>query len=287
MPMPTGEMLAALPDFVRNDVLCQAVDDARMTGIIGGPVRREVRPDGSGDLAACHIVSPGNDIEITTTTSGTSSSDAAEVLVHGKRARLEHLGDRTEVSVPVLPGSESAQNYPYGVRPILSIKQRPGADDKVTAVATAVLEAATKPGPSIPKDDETRIPPRRADPTPGFGVIGSAWPQITWQLCTILADEAHLDLQAAEAKFDGECSIESGNVRTYARSSEVTSRDDTAHFTETISGRPASRDAGGITVKLTDEPAPTANFAATGPFPPGFDYKAFTERVVAKLVGKG
>lgn len=287
LPMPTGEMVVALPNSVRNDVLCGAVDDARLTALIGGPVLREIKYIGERPFS-CHIAAPGRDIEISAVTSADMVTDRrVPVQVSGRQGLLNRSLGSTELRVPFLAaGSPESQQLDPQITPVLEIRQRSGSDEDATALASAMLETTTKPGPPLPSiGADGMISPVRTEPTPGFGVIGSAWPQLARQLCTILADEAHLDVASAEAKMNGSCSVKSGELELEAEFTEIFIG--STLFDEKIGDTPVSRESDAIVVRLESKPYQAVRVSAGFHHPPGFDYKSFTERVVAKLVGKG
>ncbi|WP_215546563.1 hypothetical protein [Amycolatopsis sp. CA-230715] len=287
LPMPTGEMVVALPISVRNDVFCGAVDDGRLTALIGGPVLREVKHIGEHPLS-CHIAAPGRDIEISAETAADLIPDRrVTVQVSGREGLLHRSLGSTELKVPFLaPRSPAAQRKDSEIAPILRVYQRSGSDEDAIALASAVLETTTKPGPLLPAvGSHGTIPPERTEPTPGFGVVGSALPQLARQLCTILADEAHLDLATAEAKMNGSCSIRNGESEVSADFSEIF--DGSTVFDETINGTSVSITPYRMIVRLEGKPYQGITVSVGYPPPPGLDYKAFTERVVAKLAGKG
>ncbi|GAA1949632.1 hypothetical protein [Amycolatopsis minnesotensis] len=110
------------------------------------------------------------------------------------------------------------------------------------------------------------------------------------KLCTILADEAHLDLATAEARMNGSCSIRNGQPKLSAEFPEFFEFSEffngSTLFDETINGTPVSLTPQKMVVRLESKPYQGITVSVGYP-PPGLDYKAFTERVLAKLVGKG
>ncbi|WIY05325.1 hypothetical protein QRX60_16305 [Amycolatopsis mongoliensis] len=60
VPMPTGELAAALPFSSRGHVLCEAVPEQTWSQVLGGPVLREVT------AASCHVVTPELDVTANT-----------------------------------------------------------------------------------------------------------------------------------------------------------------------------------------------------------------------------
>ncbi|MEV4144773.1 hypothetical protein AB0J40_13960 [Amycolatopsis sp. NPDC049691] len=249
VPMPTGEMAAALPFGTRGQVLCNAVPEDTWRKVLGGPVLREV--SGAGD---CHVITA--DLEVTAGTYDRPSLggfEPAVVTVAGHPGTLtKSTGTDAVLTVRLSDTAEQWAAPELQLRVANQVGVRAERDFRGMAeeLGTAMVGAITTPGPSLPNQEEQAHPPEMT-PIAGTGVADSAYPLIMRQLCTQLAKALGLAPEAVEPDWPGTCKHKAGGAEVEL-SYNPTSL--TQSFGDRFAGRPAdvSEPGGVIEVQLVD-----------------------------------
>ncbi|GAB2956929.1 hypothetical protein GCM10017788_47840 [Amycolatopsis acidiphila] len=246
VPMPTGEMVAALPPDTAGQVLCQALSQERWEALLGGKTLREVQG------AGCHLVTTTTDVTLALDAAPANLQDPSDVEVAGRPARLEFLPPKanTRLDVRVLDAPGTDQVKPY-LRVGLS-GSAPALDTLAESIATEVVQATTKPGPALPAAAEDgSIPAQRPAPA---AIADLPWPMISWQLCTALTGRLG---GTARPFADGRCAAHGIEA---AYTDAVTPR----VFPARLAGRPALVTDDMVAVKLTDGTAQELTFTGGG-----------------------
>ncbi|WP_158881864.1 hypothetical protein [Amycolatopsis anabasis] len=286
VPMPTGEMIAALPQSTAGHVLCQALPPKRWEEILGGKTLREAQSD------ACHLVTDTLEVFVRLDRPGAEppgpqAEEPEQVDVDGRPGQLEYAGAKLNAKLTV-PLAAQPPNASEDIRTMLRIDigQDPnhradeGLDEQVTAIARGVLTAAAAPGPGLPPVGRNGvITARQTEPVPGHGIVDGSWPMISWQLCTRLSRELGTGVGAADAKFKGDCAVR-GVHATYTQ--DLSPR----AYTTTIAGRPASVQQNAVTVKLADNSEQALTLSTDGKAVSEADLPGFTGRVLPALLGR-
>ncbi|HVV11647.1 hypothetical protein [Amycolatopsis sp.] len=269
VPIPTGEMVAALPPDTAGHVLCQSLSREQWEALLGGETLREVENGG------CHVVTDTLDVRLYLDGTPANLQDPEQVDVAGHSGELEALAPEVNARMNVRLVDDAATEQ---IKPFLRLdisrsveRPGPGVDDLAGSVAKAVVQATMTPGPDLPKRTSGQaIPAQTMAPAPDHGIVDAPWPMISWQLCTALTKQLHA---TARPRFDGTCT---------ARGVTVAYTDDASPrvFPQTLAGRPASISDDAVAVKLTDDSAQTVTF--TG----GSSLKELAESMLPSLLGR-
>jgi hypothetical protein len=262
VPLPTGEMIAALPSDTAGQVLCQALSQERWEALLGGKTLREVRG------AGCHVVTATTDVTLALDGTPANLQDPREVEVAGHAGQLEYLPPKGNTRLDVRLVDAAGRDQ---VNPFLRIEvsgSAPALDALTESVATEVVQATTKPGPALPAvGKDGSIPAQRPAPA---AIADLPWPMISWQLCAALTREL------------------GGTPRPYA-DGRCTVRGIQAAYTDTVSprvfpgrlaGRPALITDDVVAVKLADGTAQELAFTGAGR-----SLKTVAEAVLPRLLG--
>ncbi|MGK3200900.1 hypothetical protein [Amycolatopsis sp. MEPSY49] len=256
VPMPTGEMAAALPFGARGHVLCNAVPEETWRKVLGGPVLREV------SNSSCHVATA--DLDVTANTYDripVPGVEPAEVTVAGHQGTISKS--------PVSPAFDAMLNVRLAdtdeawAAPELQLRIADPARgrterelrDMAAELGTAMVTAITTPGPPLPSEAE-RLHPPEMTPVPGTGIADAAYPLIMRQLCTQLARGLGLPLDQVEPDWPGTCTHKTDGAEVkLSYSADSTTKSFRTHF----AGRPAdvSEPDGVIEVQLVDGSAQT------------------------------
>ena len=285
VPMPTGELAAALPFHSRGQVLCNAVPEETWSGVLGGPVLREVL------AGSCHVVTAS--LEVTASTYDrvpVTGVEPAEVTV------AAHHGTITKS--PVSPAIDAmltvrlADTHEQWAAPLLQLRvanqlgvyAERDFRGMATALGSAMVGAITTPGPSLPSREEQLHPPELT-PVAGTGVADAASPLIMRQLCTQLTRAMNLALDEVEPNWPNTCKRKSNGAEVKLSYNPEST---TKYFGDRFAGRPAdvSEPGGTIEVQLVDDSPQTLviwlyDFDRTMP-----GIRAFAEKVVPPLLGR-
>lgn len=256
VPMPTGEMAAALPFGTRGQVLCNAVPADTWRKVLGGPVLREV----SGD--SCHVVT--DELEVTASTYDRLPMDGVEPVAVTVAA---HQGTMTKS--PTAPATDAvltvrladtgeqwaAPELQLRVANQLGVRAEHDFRGMAEELGTAMVGAITTPGPSLPSQEEQAHPPELS-PITGTGIADAAYPLIVRQLCTQLARGLGLPLDQVQPDWPSACGRKADGAEVtlaYNPSSP------TQVFADSFAGRPAdvSEQGGVIEVQLVNGSAQT------------------------------
>ncbi|ANN14914.1 hypothetical protein SD37_04090 [Amycolatopsis orientalis] len=269
VPMPTGEMVAALTDETGAQVLCQALPEQRWEEILGGTTLREAG-------TACRAITTKLDVSVQMVPSLPKDSSRGlptKTTVAGKLAVVATDKGGTNLSV------ELVEVAPHnGASPVLHVSLR-GRTVKVSepektarALAEALIAVVTPPGPKLPeigKDGE--IPLEKTAPGP---IKDRPLPEISWLLCGELGRALGVPADEAKPVFFAGCELNGVTADYSERSSVVTP-------TTTIAGLPAQVTDKTVVVQLTADPAgETLKFKGTG------DLSALAEKMVPPLLGR-
>lgn len=269
VPMPTGEMVAALTDETGAQVLCQVIPEQRWEEILGGRTLREAG-------TACRAVTARLDVSaqmIPALPEDTSRGAPVKTTVAGKLALIATDKDGTRLSV------ELAEVAPHnGASPVLLVSLRgrtidtPETESKARALAEALIAGATPPGPSLPKiGEDGEIAPRQVEAGP---LKDKPLPVMSWLLCGELGRALGVPADNAKPTFFAACAL-NGVTADYSEHSAVVVP------STTIAGLPAQVDERGVIVQLTDDPdGKTLKFKGTG------DLQALAEKMVPPLLGR-
>lgn len=285
VPMPTGEMVAALPGYTASHVLCSALPEATWAKLLGGPVLRQVSV-----IFGCQVV---------TTTLRVSaklgdgkpvrSGDAPEQVTVGGRAatsyRSRYGKDASVVTRLLGPGT------PDWAKPVLEISvsqdtwDRTDRDLRALAqtLGDGIVNAITAPGPALPKASyDDSIPPRAVGPTPGSGIVDASTPMIAWQLCSLLSQSTQRPLTDFVPKHSGKCEHREDGLGVQASSDDCCTKD----FPDRIGGRPAMVDNPRVVIRLSDESPQQVQLAWTSPRKSDEELRAWAESMVSGLLGR-
>ncbi|MFI9454577.1 hypothetical protein [Amycolatopsis sp. NPDC052450] len=269
VPMPTGEMVAALTDETGAQVLCQVIPEQRWEEILGGPTLLEAG-------GSCHAVTAKLDVSaqmIAALPEDTSRGMPTRTTVAGKLAVIATDKDGTSLSV------ELVEVAPHnGASPVLRVSIRgrttetPGSEEKAKALAEALIAGAMPPGPKLPKiGEDGEIPLEKTEPGP---IKDRPLPVISWLLCGELGRALGVPADKAKPTFFAACELNGVTADYSALSTAVVP-------TTTIAGLPAQVDERGVVVQLTDDPdGQTLKFKGTGDLP------ALAEKMVPPLLGR-
>jgi hypothetical protein len=269
VPIPTGEMIVALPPDTGGHVLCQALTGPGWETLLGGTALREVLGGG------CHVVTDNLDLALRLDTAPATLQAPKPIDVAGHAGEVEYLPPEanTRLNVRLVPASPTEQIRPF-LRVELSRAERtgPALDQLAESIAGRVVEATMAPGPALPaRSGDQVIAARQEPPVAGHGIVDSPWPIISWQLCTALAGELG---STGKPRFDGRCTVR-GIDATYTDA--LTPRT----YPGTLDGRPALITAGLVAIKLTDDSAQELTFTGTGR-----SLRALAESVLPSLLGR-
>ena len=266
VPIPTGEMVTALPADTGGDVLCQALSQQQWEALLGGPVLRESLGGG------CHVVTATLDVTLRLADSPAVLQDPGKIEVAGHNGELEYVSPKVNARLNVrLTGAEpTAQIQPF-LRVAVSGTARQALDDLTTSIAGSVVRATMAPGPALPKvAKDGTIAPERLASVPQHGIVDSPWPMISWQLCTVLTEKLG---GTGKPKIDGQCTVK--GVRA-AYTDSVSPR----VYPDSIAGRPALVTDDLVAVKLTDDTRQELTLTGGGALRP------LAEAVLPALLGR-
>ncbi|HET6291648.1 MAG TPA: hypothetical protein VFG15_33535 [Amycolatopsis sp.] len=269
VPMPTGEMVAALTDETGAQVLCQAIPEQRWEELLGGRTLREAG-------TACHALTTKLDVSaqmIPALPEDTSRGVPVKTTVAGKLAVVATDKDGTSLSVELV---EVAPHH--GASPVLHVTLRsrligsPETEQKARALAEALIAGATPPGPKLPKiGEDGEILWEKTEPGP---IKDRPLPVISWLLCGELGRALGVPADKAKPTFFAACEL-NGVIADYSERSAAVAP------TTTIAGLPAQVDGRGVVVQLTGDPVgQTLKFKGTGDLP------ALAEKTVPPLLGR-
>ncbi|MDQ0378948.1 hypothetical protein [Amycolatopsis thermophila] len=273
VPMPSGEMLAALPAGSSGHVLCQALSEQRWQAVLGGATLREVRGGG------CHLVTGSLDVVLRLDNLPATLRSPQSLTVSGRAAEVETSGAvNARLNVHLVDDEPNGEIHPYLRVDITRYAvTRPGLalDELATSIARGVIDATMAPGPDLPEANrDGTIAMKETEPVAGYGILGSPWPVVSWQLCTQLAKTLGTSVSAAKPKFDGRCTVRTVQA---ALSDDVTPR----AYPDTVAGRPALVTPDVVAVKLDDDTSQELSFTGTGR-----DLRALAESVLPALLGR-
>lgn len=249
VPMPSGEMLMALPMETTAQVLCQSLPPERWAQLMGGEVLREVEHGES-----CHAVGPDDWVRISLNRKG-----VADATGLGTRKQVTVAGRPATLVVGSSPSLVEVQLADADVRPgtggVLRIEtswtRAPRQDDqsepRLLGLAESVLAGAFAPGPELPAADKRDIIERKTV-EPGAGILDAPLPVISWNLCTQAGRALGLPTEATEPRSDGKCMVSpaKGAIRIEHFAVRTELRGDA------VAGRPADESPGVLSVLLTD-----------------------------------
>lgn len=285
VPMPTGQMAAALPDYTASHVLCSALPEQTWAKLLGGPVLREVSA-----LFGCTVVT-------TTLRIRAELSDGKLVNPIGTPERTA-IGGR-EATVYSTPKGRHptavvrllGTTAPSWAKPVLEVSLEQDVWDRaprdlpamVREVAEGIVNAVTTPGPSLPADSaEDAIPVREAGPVPGSGIVDAATPMIAWQLCSALSQSTGRPLEEFVPKHDGRC--EYRNDKQFGVQASSRERLETS-LPDTIGGRPAFVQNPSVTIQLADGSPQQVQLSWLYPRKSEAELRAWAESLVPRLLG--
>ncbi|ROS41830.1 hypothetical protein [Amycolatopsis thermoflava] len=273
VPMPSGEMLAALPAGSSGHVLCQALSEQRWEAVLGGATLREVRG------SVCHLVTGSLDVSLRLDNVPATLRSPQSVTVSGRAAEVESSGTvNARLNVHLVDDAPSGEVHPYLRLDITRYAvTRPGLtlDDLATSIARDVIDATMAPGPDLPAQGrDAVIAMRVTEPIPGYGIQDAPWPVVSWQLCTQLARAMGTSPSAAKPRFDGRCTVRTVQA---ALTDDVTPR----AYPDTLAGRPALITDEMVAVKLDQNSSQELAFTGTGR-----DLKSLAETVLPALLGR-
>jgi hypothetical protein len=283
VPMPTGEMITALPQATAGHVLCEALPQQRWEDILGGTTVREAQDD------TCHLATETLDISVRLEKASPEiqQQNTQPVTVSGREGRLGYAAPKTNamLTVPLTAPPKKADD---DIRTVLRVDigldpNRPGSqelDHEATDIARGIVDATMKPGPALPVEGKDgAIPAKPAEPIPGFGITGSAYPMISWELCTRLGQELGANVATTVPEFQGSCMVR-GVKATYTQETSPRA------YAGTLAGRPVSVQGNTVVVKLLDKSDETLTLTTDGKTVKDADLPAFTARVLPSLLGR-
>ncbi|NIH86965.1 hypothetical protein [Amycolatopsis granulosa] len=273
VPMPSGEMLVAMPGDSSAHVLCQALSDRHWQALLGGTTLREVRGNG------CHLVTGSLDVGVRLDNAPATLSAPQAVTVSGHAAEVESSGTvNARLNAHLVDEPPSGRVHPYlRVDITRSAVTRPdlALDDLAVSIARDVLDATMAPGPGLPaRSRDGTIAMQVTEPVPGYGIRGAPWPVVSWQLCTELAKAMGTSPSAAKPKFDGRCTVRTVQA---VLNDDVTPR----AYPDTLAGRPALITSDLVAVKIADDETEELVFTGTGR-----DLSALAGSVLPALLGR-
>ncbi|MFG1638955.1 hypothetical protein ACGFMK_01575 [Amycolatopsis sp. NPDC049252] len=285
VPMPTGEMVAALPDYTASHVLCSSLPEPTWAKLLGGPVLREVNV-----IFGCQVV---------TTTLRVSAKLGDGTLVRsGEAPEQVTVGGRPATSYQSRYGKDASvvvrllgPSAPSWSKPVLEISVSQDTWDQTARdlralaqnLGDGIVNAVTAPGPALPQvsyDDS--IPPRTVGPTPGSGIVDASTPMIAWQLCSLLAQSTQRPLTEFVPKQGGKCEHREDDLGVQASSDDCCTRD----FPDRIRGRPALVDNPRVVIRLGDASPQQVELAWTSPRKSDEELRAWAESMVSGLLGR-
>ena len=269
VPMPTGEMVAALPGATGSQVLCQVIPEQRWEEILGGRTLREAG-------GACHAVTAELDVSaqmILALPKDTSRGLPTRTTVAGKTAVVATDKGGTSLSVELVEVDPH-----HGASPVLNVSVRgrvlnpAETEPKAKALAEALIAGAMPPGPKLPKiGEDGEIPWEKTEPGP---IADRPLPVISWLLCAELGRALGVPVDGAKPTFFAACEL-NGVTADY---SELSSK---VNQTTSIAGLPAQVSEGVVIVQLTADPdGETLKFKGSG------DLSAIAEKAVPPLLGR-
>jgi hypothetical protein len=261
VPMPAGELVAALPPETAGQVLCQALSQERWDALLGSRTLREIRG------AGCHLVTTTTDVTLALDAAPANLQDPSDVEIAGRTGRLEYLPPKanTRLAVRLVDAAGTDQIKPY-LRVELS-GSAPALDKLTESIATEVVQATTKPGPALPPvGKDGSIPAQRPAPA---AIADLPWPVISWQLCTALTAKLG---GTARPYIDGRCTVRGSQA---AYTDTVSPR----AFPARLAGRPALITRDLVAVKLSDDTAQELTFSGGGR-----DLESLAEEVLPRLL---
>jgi hypothetical protein len=286
VPMPTGEMAAALPDYTAGHVLCSALPERTWAKLLGGPVLREVSV-----VTGCTVV--------------TTTLRAEAELSDGQLVRPTGTPERTTIgghaaTVYSSPASKHVTavvqllgaTAPSWAKPVLEISFEQHVWDRaprdlpavVRDIGEGITNAITTPGPSLPANSPgDEIPVRPAGPIPGSGIVDAATPLVAWQLCAALSRSSGRPLEEFVAKHDGRCEYRKDEELGVQASSRGRFGES---FSDTIGGRPASVENPSVTIQLTGESPQQVQLAWLYPRKSDAELRAWAESLLPQLLGR-
>ncbi|TVT57555.1 hypothetical protein FNH05_07315 [Amycolatopsis rhizosphaerae] len=275
VPIPSGEMLTALPPDTGPHVLCQALSQQRWDALLGSKTLREVR-DG-----ACHAITATHEVTLRLAAAPAALEDPHTVDVAGLTGEAESLAPEVNarLDVRLTSAAPTPQINPFLLVEVgrtsptaPAVTQAP--DELAGSLATEVVRATMAPGPSLPTQNAAQtIAFRKQAPVPEHGIADSPWPVISWQLCTALLGELG---GTAKPRFDGRCTV---------RGVEAVYTDDVSPrvYPDTLAGRPAMITDKLVAVKLTDDSAQEVGFSGGSD---GKALRALAESVLPSLLAR-
>ncbi|GLY35429.1 hypothetical protein Amsp01_014530 [Amycolatopsis sp. NBRC 101858] len=253
VPLPTGEMAAALPFGTAGQVLCNAVPVETWARVLAGPVLREAAN------GICHVVTA--DLDVTASTYDRAPVDGGQpagITVAGHRGTLgESPVGPAVLTVRLADTGERWAAPELQLRIVSLTRVRTERDFRGMAeeLGTAMVGAITSPGPSLPSEAERQHPPELT-PIAGTGIADAAYPLIMRQLCTQLARALELPLAEVQPDWPCTCAHKAGEAEIKLSYDPDST---TKYFGDRFAGRPADvSDSGGvIEVQLVDGSAQT------------------------------
>ncbi|MCR6484248.1 hypothetical protein M8542_15605 [Amycolatopsis sp. OK19-0408] len=282
VPMPTGEMAAALPSGTSGQVLCAAVPEQTWASVLGGPVRQEVDKNGQ-----CHVVTATVDASATLWADPVPMRGTAPepVTVSGRQATVGPFGLNGYGEILTARLSDATEKWTRSSLQLI-VNRVPGARDEhdfrsmALSLAGPMIGAITTPGPALPRTGESR----EMTPVPGSGIVDAPYPFISWQLCTQLAKALGAPLDQLKPGPFGSCARENDGTAvslTYHSEGED-------YFPDRVAGRPAHDNASGsnVVVQLLDDSRQTLEISWIDATQPRDALRDLAEKVVPPLLGR-
>ncbi len=273
VPMPTGEMVVALPGETSAQAICQALPESRWEELLGGKTLREVRPTGG-----CHVVTAELDVRAGMIRALPTDS-IRKTSVAGRDAIVKADSEKFKLGVELVKTETGTGADPVLYVEIESADYRSPLEphkpeEKATALAEALIAGLMPPGPKLPeigKDGE--IAPKAVEPG---SIVDAPLPMISWQLCAHLGRALSVPAEQTKPQFFASCGAGSvtADYHEHAPSTD-------AQATTTIAGLQAVVDGKNILVRLTDDPRGKAlEFSGEG------DLRGIAEKLVPPLLGR-
>ncbi|NBH10051.1 hypothetical protein [Amycolatopsis sp. SID8362] len=283
VPMPTGEMAAALPDYTAGHVLCSALPEQAWARQLGDSVLREVWL-GSG----CTVVTKTLRVkaELSDGALVRPLGNPRRTAIGGREATV-YSDTRQATAVIVLVGASP----PSWAKPVLEVSLEQHVWDQlprdlpnlVRGIGEGLVAAITKPGPALPRGLGDEIPVHAADVPPGSGIVDAPTPSIAWQLCSALAQSTGRPLDEFVPKHDGRCAYRADEQLIVQASSRERLEQS---LPDTIGGRPASVDNPSVTIQLTDDSPQQVQLAWPSPRKSDEELRAWAESLLPQLLGR-
>lgn len=288
VPMPTGEMVAALPKPTAGHVLCGAVPEQTWAKILGGPVLREATTTGT-----CHVVTATLDVQAELTGKAATSSmfGSPREMSVGERSGTvfgDQGGTGAELSVRLITAPD--QDW---ITPFLFLHARQNPYDRtrrdlpglLQSLGEDIINAVTAAGLPLPKaEPDQTLPVRSVGPIAGSGIVDAAFPMIAWQLCTLLAQSAQRPIEEFVPKADGSCHYRKDE--NFGVQADYRDFPSSNGFSGRLGGRPALVEPPRVEIKLSDDSPQWVRLAWLSPRKPEAELREWAGKLVPPLLGQ-